>query len=158
MALEKPTRGKPIRERYFIIGKFTTKLRNFQTNLSQLEREFLLRFPRQTEKKSNSVFFLCSLPRFLCCCMDSIVRTSKTVPSFFSRKSCPEICLKKRARYFENHTIPIVRTSNKCYCPLLDLRAANFFLSISKKETSFLSSLFSLQSAKVRQNAFPMPF
>ena len=51
MALEKPTRGKPVRERDFIIEKFTAKLRNFQTNLSQPEREFIPRFPRQTRKK-----------------------------------------------------------------------------------------------------------
>ena len=40
MALEKPTRGKPVREReIFIIKKFTAKLINFQTNLSQPRRE-----------------------------------------------------------------------------------------------------------------------
>ena len=57
MALEKPTRGKPVRERDFIIGKFTAKLRNFQTNLSQPGRENFCLVFRAKQKKSNSDFF-----------------------------------------------------------------------------------------------------
>ena len=63
MALEKPTRGKLVKEReIFIIRKFTAKLRNFQTNLSQpkKEKKFLVFCAKQ--EKSNSDFFFCFMP------------------------------------------------------------------------------------------------
>ena len=87
-------------------------------------------------------------------CLDfcATVRTSKSMPNIFSRKSCPKICLENHVCCLENCTIQIVWTRNKCCCLLLDfhalfvavlsldLRAAKFFLLL-RKNGNFLSSL-----------------
>ena len=95
MALEKPTREKRVKERDFTIRKFTAKLRNFKTNLSQPGREnFCLVFCAKQEKSNSYFFFFCFLPRFLCLYIDCTVQTNCTDleirgQEFFSLKIVP---------------------------------------------------------------------
>ena len=81
MALEKPTREKPVRERDFIIRKFIANLRNFQTNLSQPGRENFCLVFHAKQKKSNSDYF-----SIFCLNFRAVVRTIPYEP----RNPCPK--------------------------------------------------------------------
>ena len=177
MALEKPTRGKPVRERVFLFFRRSlsfTGYSNTQKIWNQLISTRKINFCldlRAEQQKSSSDFF-CFLPRFLCCCTDCTDLKIRA-QSFFSRKPCPEICLENRACCLENRTVRTVQTSNKCWCLHIDLCAlfaailslylcAAKFFPLLRKNGNFLSSLSQLSlltsicksEAKFPSNAF----
>ena len=178
MALEKPTRGKPVKESIFIFQKKFIKYNNTQKISNQListQKINCCLDLRVEQLKSNYDFFY-FLPWFSFQC------TNELYWLYGPQNQCLIFFLENRA---QKSTSKIVLAASKTipyglYGPAINvvvftlifvpslllsfplICVLQFFFSCSGKMETFsllsLSSLFSLQSTKVRQNAFPMNF
>ena len=143
--------------------KFTAKLRNFQTNLSQPRREKSLpRFSCQTGKIKLR-FSSCFLPRFPCCYTDLEIHAQEKNLENRAQKSASKIVLDVlktvlygqaiNASVLSSIFVPSLLLSFPSICVL------QFIFSFSEKNGKFLSQRSpSLQSAKVSEMAFPCLF
>ena len=131
MALEKYTKGKPVREReILLLGNLQQNSEIFRPTYLNSEEKISASFSAPNRKNQTYIFsfsffyldFHVVVRTVHAKCTECILQTNCTDLNIhahkkYSQKSCPKIYLKKCARCFKNCT---VRSRNKCCCPLFD--------------------------------------